>query len=147
MQWIPTLMFVTLAAAVGVAMIQLFAFLQRRSNRDAAENALAGTGSRSDHGALPELAGLGAIAIVAMVLLTAGYNGRGHANATAAAPASAATSASATDQMTAPARPRANPAEMATPPTQYPLGDGSPNTAPTNPSAMAPAHPATTGVK
>ena len=145
-QWVPTLMFVTFAAAVGFGMIQLFAFLQRRSNRDAAANALTGTDSRADHGALPELAGAGAIALVAIALLTFGYNGRGEDKASAG-PSSATASASATDQMTTPARPRANPADMATPPTQYPFGDGSPNAAPTNPVAMAPARPATTGVK
>jgi hypothetical protein len=133
-QWIPSLMFMTLAAAAGFGVLQLLWFLQRRSNRQAAEHALVGAGARSDGGALPELAGIGAVALVAMALLTFGYNARLDASQTAGTPTAPATAASATDQMTDPPRARANPAEMSKPPTQYPLGSGSPTTAPTNPA-------------
>lgn len=138
-QWIPALMFTTLAFAAAFGVIQLFKFMQRSSNRQAAENALAGGRSVSDHGALPEIAGVGVIALVAIALLTVGYNNRGDGKQTAGVPTPATTGASATDRMTDQARPRANPAEMSQPPTQYPLGSGSPDTAPTNGPAADPA--------
>ncbi|NWG24392.1 MAG: hypothetical protein HXY30_08265 [Pseudorhodoplanes sp.] len=133
-QWVPTLMFVTLTAAVLFGVLQLLSFLRRRSNRQAAEQALVGSGTRSDVGAFPEIAGIGAIALVVMGLLTFAYNAGSGGTRSVETPPSAATPASATDQMTAPARPRVNPAEMSQPPTQYPLGSGSPNSAPTNPA-------------
>jgi hypothetical protein len=137
--WIPALMFMTLAAGAGFGLLQLFWFMERRSNRLAGERGLIGTDSPSDHGALPELAGVGAVAVIAMVLLTVGYNFRDNSPPVAAVPAQP-TPASATEQMTDPARPRANPAEFSQPPTQYPLGSGSPATAPTEP-APPPAAP------
>jgi hypothetical protein len=143
-QLIPSLMFMTLAAAAGFGVLQLFWFLQRRSNRQAAEHALVGAGRRNDAGALPEIAGVGAVALLAMALLLFGYNSRESVLQTATVPTSATQPASATDQMTNPPRPRANPADMAQPPTQYPLGSGSPATAPTAP---APSPDATTGTR
>lgn len=133
-QLIPSLMFMTLAAAAGFGLLQLFWFLQRRSNQQAAERALVGAGRREDIGALPEIAGVGAVALVAMALLAFGYNSRDGVLQTATVPTSATAPASATDQMTNPPRPRANPADMAQPPTQYPLGSGSPTTTPTDPA-------------
>ena len=100
------------------------------------KHTLAGAGSKSGAGALPEIAGLGAVAIVAMALLVFGYNARKDTAQTATAPTPPATSAAATDQMTDPARPRTNPADMSKPPTQYPLGSGSPTTTPTNPATQ-----------
>ncbi len=132
-QWIPTLMLVTLVAGLAAGLIALLGFLQRRSNRIAADAALTG-GSSPHHGALPELGGLGAVVLAAIVLLTFGYNTRTDTKPTAGNPIPDTTGASATDQMSVPARPRANPAEAANPPTQYPLGSGSPATSPTNPA-------------
>ena len=93
-QMISSLMFMTLAAAAGFGVLQMLWFLQRRSNRQAAEHALVGAGERSDIGALPEIAGIGAVAVVAMALLVFGYNARTGAQQTAGTPTAPATAAS-----------------------------------------------------
>ncbi len=138
--WLTALMFMTLIAGVAFGALQLVWFMQRRSNMLAAERGLTGTGSPSDHGALPELAGVGALAIIAMILLTAGYTLRGSSTPVEAA-GSQPSPASATDRMTDPAQPRANPAEMSQPPTQYPLGSGSAAPAPAEPAPPTAAAP------
>jgi len=141
MTWLPALMFMTLCAAVGFAVLQLFWFMHRRSNRQIAQPALTGTDSPSDPGALPELAGVGIVALIAMALLVVGYHQRDPEGTpssqlpTEPAPVSATEKApvSAATPMTSQARPRANPMEKAPTPTQYPLGDGSPNATPNSP--------------
>jgi hypothetical protein len=71
------LMFFTLAAGIAVAGGFFLSFLRSRHNREIAATALEGDGrSRGvePSGALPELIGLLAIAVIAMVLLTLGYH-------------------------------------------------------------------------
>ncbi len=138
-QWIPTLMFVTLAAAAGFGLLALLRFLERRGNREIAGDALVGSSS-SRPGALPEIAGLGAVAVVAMALLVTGYNMRGSdvvvtpgtasPSAAKVPPGNDAPQAAASDRMTNPPKERANPAEKANPPTQYEQGSGSPASPP-----------------
>lgn len=127
-QWIPALMFMTLAAAAGFGLLQLIWFMERRSNQRIAEEALVG-GSGSSHGpgALPEIASVSAVLVVAMALLVTGYNMRSDSGEVATAPSASSppTPAAATDRMSDPPKERANPADMAQPPTQYPLGSGS----------------------
>jgi hypothetical protein len=135
-QWFPTLMFMTLTAGAGLGLLQLLWFMQKRSNRQAAEAALTGGGSRSDHGALPEIAGVAVIAVVAMSLLAVGYNGRSDRSSAEFAGKPVTTGASASDQMTQPSRFRTNPADMSQPPTQYPLGSGSATSGPTDPASQ-----------
>jgi hypothetical protein len=94
-------------------------------------------GFRSDSGALSEIVALGGIAVVAMALLAFGYGFRADPAATSGVNV-APPQATATDRMTDPPLPRANPAEMSQPPTQYPLGSGSPATAPTDPAPPRP---------
>lgn len=76
-QPISWLMFVTLASAIIVAAGAFLMFLRPKRNRDIAADALAETGittrGSTPRGALPELLGLAAIAVLAMGLLTAGY--------------------------------------------------------------------------
>jgi hypothetical protein len=135
-QWFPTLMFMTLIAGAGLGLLQLFWFMQRRSNRQAAEAALTGGRSPSDHGALPEIGGVAVIAVVAMSLLAVGYNGRSDRSSAEVAGQPVTTGASASDQMTQPSRYRSNPADMPQPPTQYPLGSGSASSGPTDPASQ-----------
>lgn len=82
------LMFFTLVAGVIVAAGAFLYFLRSQRNRDIASDALlrdgAGRGS-TPSGAMPELAGVAAIALVAMGLLFAGYTSK-PAVETAAAP-------------------------------------------------------------
>jgi hypothetical protein len=73
------LMFFTLAAGLVVAAGFFLRFLQSHHNRAIAANALEGDGrshSAAPSGAAPELIGLLVIALVAMALLTFGYNAR-----------------------------------------------------------------------
>ncbi len=73
------LMFFTLAAGIIVAAGLFLSFLRSRNNREIAAHALQGDGrSRGvePSGAAPELFGLLAVALVAMALLSFGYNGR-----------------------------------------------------------------------
>lgn len=117
---IPALIFMTLCAGAGFGLLQFLSFLQRRSNRVAANDALIGTTSRGSvpDGALPELLSVAAIAVVAMGLLTFGYTGSNRAQ-TAAVPLSGTvgSAASPDQQMSAPSQPRANPAEKSNVPT------------------------------
>jgi len=78
-QPITWLMFFTLVAAIVIAAGGFLYFLKSQRNRNIASNALAGDRSQSGStpsGALPELAGIAAIGLVAMVLLAAGYKSK-----------------------------------------------------------------------
>ncbi len=72
------LMFFTLASGVVIAGGAFLYFLRRGQNRYSAEQALLGEGQHREgpapDGALPELIGILAIALVAMGLLTLGYS-------------------------------------------------------------------------
>jgi len=73
------LMFFTLGAGILVAAGLFLSFLRSRHNREIAAYTLEGDGrSRGiePSGAAPELLGLCAVALVAMTLLTFGYNSR-----------------------------------------------------------------------
>ena len=94
--------------------------------------------SGSTGSALPELAGIGAVALVAMALLTFGYKHRGYDTAHTATPASTQTTGAASEQMTKPTLPRSNPADLANPPTSFPGASGNP----TDPTRNSPANPA-----
>ena len=86
--------------------------------------------------ALPELAGVGAVALVAMALLTFGYKHRGYDTAQTATPTQ--TTGAASDQMTKPTLPRSNPADLANPPTSFPDASGNP----VDPTRNSPPNPA-----
>lgn len=76
-QPIAWLMFFTLAAGVVIAGGALLFFLRSRHNRHVAERTLVGTGGGpATDGALPEILGVLAIALVAMGLLWLGYAAR-----------------------------------------------------------------------
>jgi hypothetical protein len=130
-QFIPSLMLMTLCVGLIVGIWQLLAFLQRREDRRAAERTLLGTAHPVDRGvtsgALPDLAAVGCISIVAMALLFVGYTTKSHVAAeqtdTVAQHQTAGEAADPT-----PSRPRANPAEKSNPPT----------------SASSPAQPSST---
>lgn len=79
---LPSLIFMTLIAGAGFALLQLLLSLQRRSTRAAVSDALVGDEAHAQShgpkglvpdGALPELLAVVAIAAVAMGLLTFGY--------------------------------------------------------------------------
>lgn len=93
------LMFFTLAAAVIVAAGFFLHFLQSRHNRSIASSALGGEqrsrGVEPD-GAAAELAGLFAVALLAMVLLAFGYHS--HAGSTVAESTSSPNNQLATDR-------------------------------------------------
>jgi hypothetical protein len=80
-QPISWLMFFTLGAGIFVAAGLFLNFLRSRHNREIAALALEGNGrggpSIAPSGALPELAGLLVVALIAMGLLTAGYESHG----------------------------------------------------------------------
>jgi hypothetical protein len=76
-QPISWLMFFTLAAGVVIVGLAFINFIRSRSNRAIAADTLEGNGSgrgAAPDGALPELLGLGAFALIAMGLLAAGAN-------------------------------------------------------------------------
>lgn len=130
------LMFFTLASAIIVAAGAFLYFLRSRSNRDAAENALAGKGSApkvGTSGAAPELAGVFVILLVAMGLLTAGYTQRQSGTQTAGSTAIPQTVGSSSAAITDPNAPKpyqpANPApDLRVAPTGT-GADGKPETA------------------
>ena len=73
------LMFFTLTAGIIVGAGLFLNFLRSRHNRDVAAYALEGDGrsrGMAPSGAGPELIGLLAVALIAMALLTVGYNAR-----------------------------------------------------------------------
>lgn len=73
------LMFFTLAATVFIIAGAFIYFLRSRTNREIAAEALEGNGSRTGatpNGAGAELIGFAVLAIAAMGLLAAGYNGK-----------------------------------------------------------------------
>jgi hypothetical protein len=121
---IPSLIFMTLCAGVGFALVQFLLFVQRRSNRAAASDTLLGSSSRGTvpDGALPELLSIGAVAVIAMVLLTAGYKGSDRAASSVAEIPSGTVSTPATpgEQMTTPSQPRATPGQTPSAPTSSP---------------------------
>lgn len=130
------LMFFTLASAIIVAAGAFLYFLRARSNRDAAENALAGNGSApkvGTSGAGPELAGVFVILLVAMGLLTAGYTQRQGDTQTAAPQAIPQTVGSSSAATTDPNAPRpyqpANPAPDTRVAPTATGADGKPETA------------------
>lgn len=88
--------------------------------------------------ALPELAGIGAVALVAMALLTFGYKHRGYDTAQTVTPPPAQTTGAASEQMTKPTLPRSTPADLANPPTSFPDASGNP----ADPTRNSPANPA-----
>jgi len=113
---LPSLIFMTLFAGLGFALVQFLLSLQRRSNRVAAADGLLGD-DRSHKGmvpdgALPELLSLVGIAVVVMALLGFGYLWSGHADAPVASmPAGGVvTPASPNSQMSNPSKPTAAPA-------------------------------------
>ncbi|ABD86805.1 hypothetical protein [Rhodopseudomonas palustris] len=78
-QPISWLMFFTLAAGVVIVGAVFLNFIRSRSNREAAENALEGDGrsrGAAPSGALPELLGITAFALIAMGLLAVGQNNK-----------------------------------------------------------------------
>jgi hypothetical protein len=92
------LMFFTLAAGIAVGAVAFLSFLRSRHNRDVAAYTLEGDGRGrgvAPSGALPELAGIFGVALLAMGLLTVGYNTRQGA-ATVGARAGAGTTTTAT---------------------------------------------------
>jgi hypothetical protein len=125
---IPSLMFMTLFAGAGIAVVMFLSFLRRRSNRVAAEDTLIGSTSRGSvpDGALPELLTIVGVAVVAMGLLTFGYSGSSRAGAPVTElPAGTLSTPAAPDaQMTTPSRPRTTP-------------DANPNV-PTSPTSPGP---------
>ena len=125
MSWIVALTFMTLVAGAAVGLLMLFRLMRRREDARIAEGALIGKGHRHDAGALPELAGVGVVAVAAMAMLTVGY-ALGPDTPTPITPTEIGAPEQAATQMTDPSRPRANPAEFSSPPTQYPLGSGAP---------------------
>jgi len=73
------LMFFTLAAGIAVGAVAFLSFLRSRHNRDVAAYTLEGDGRGrgvAPSGALPELAGIFCVALLAMGLLSVGYNTR-----------------------------------------------------------------------
>ena len=73
------LMFFTLAAGVVIAAGVFLSFLRSRHNREVAAYTLEGDGKSrgvAPSGALPELAGIFGVALLAMGLLSVGYNTR-----------------------------------------------------------------------
>jgi len=73
------LMFFTLAAGIAVGAVAFLSFLRSRHNRDVAAYTLEGDGRGggvAPSGALPELAGIFGVALLAMGLLSVGYNTR-----------------------------------------------------------------------
>jgi hypothetical protein len=73
------LMFFTLGAGILVAAGFFLSFLRSRHNREIAAYTLEGDGRTrgvEPSGAAPELLGLGAVALIAMTLLTFGYHSR-----------------------------------------------------------------------
>lgn len=123
---IPSLIFMTLFAGAGFALVQFLLSLQRRSNRVAASDTLIGDSSHTTvhngkvpEGALPELLSLLGVAVVAMGLLTFAYksSGRG-ADPVAVVPSGTlSTPAAPGAQMTVPSQPRAAPDEKPNVPT------------------------------
>lgn len=76
-QSISWLMFFTLAAGIVVAGFAFLAFLRSQRNRDVAQHALVQGGNQghaAPQGALPELAGVAVIGLIAMALLVTGYS-------------------------------------------------------------------------
>ena len=119
---IPSLIFMTLCAGLGFALVQYLSSLQRRSNRVAASNALLGENTPSSDkipdGALPELVSLVAVAAVVMALLGFGYHWSDRANASAmtnasgtVAPGKMTAPVSPDTQMSNPSKPTATPAD------------------------------------
>lgn len=78
-QSVSWLMFFTLSAVIVVAAGAFLYFLRSQRNRDVASEALAGDGAgrgTTPSGAMPELAGVAAIFLLAMGLLASGYNSK-----------------------------------------------------------------------
>jgi hypothetical protein len=78
-QPISWLMFFTLAAGLVIVAFVFLNFIKSRSNREVAEDTLTGNGrshGAARDGALPELLGLTAVALIAMGLLTIGQNAK-----------------------------------------------------------------------
>lgn len=127
---IPSLIFMTLFAGLGFALVQFLASLRRRSNRVAASDALLGDNTSSRQavpdGALPELLSGVGIAVIAMALLGFGYMSSGRSNASVAAidSGTSGTPASPSQQMTNPTLPRTSPAENPGVPTTSTSGSG-----------------------
>jgi len=93
-QPISWLMFFTLAAGVVIVGFVFINFIRSRSNRAAAAHALEGDGSgrgAAPDGALPELLGITAFALIAMGLLATASSQRGVETAQIAAPAGSTT--------------------------------------------------------
>lgn len=113
---IPSLIFMTLCAGAGFALVQFLLSLQRRSNRVAASNALLGENTpshgKTPDGALPELLSLIAVAAIVMALLGFGYQWSGNASGPVASmpTGTMSTPASPNTQMSDPSRPTAAPA-------------------------------------
>jgi hypothetical protein len=78
-QPITWLMFFTLAAGIVIVGGVFLQFIRSRQNREIAENTLEGNGYRrgaAPDGALPELLGIAAFALIAMGLLAVGQNSK-----------------------------------------------------------------------
>lgn len=91
-QPISWLMFFTLTAGVVIVGGAFIRFIQSRNNREIAANALEGDGhsrGAAPSGALPELLGITAFALIAMGLLATGERNKSGADMVAANPSSA----------------------------------------------------------
>jgi hypothetical protein len=91
-QPISWLMFFTLAAGVVIVGGAFIRFIQSRNNREIAANTLEGDGrsrGAAPSGALPELLGITAFALIAMGLLVTGERNKSGADMVAANPSSA----------------------------------------------------------
>lgn len=139
-----TLMFLTLAVAAIIGVAQFLWFLRRSRNRELASEALLGSHQSAvswhPEGALSEIIGLGAVALLAMALLLYGYNRHGYESAkNVTPPAENSSPASVSDRMTQPPTPRASPAEKANAPTTVPNASGAPADATKDNPPRAPA--------
>jgi hypothetical protein len=118
---LPALMLMTLCVGLIIGIWQILAFLQRRGDRLATEHQLVASDHPVDRGvasgALPELAALGFIALMAMALLFVGHNSQGHVTATDEPNSAVQVQTGGMAADPTPAKPRANPAEHSNPPT------------------------------
>ena len=101
--------------------VRVWQMLQRRGDRLATEHQLVASDHPVDRGvasgALPELAALGFIALMAMALLFVGHNSQGHVTATDEPNSAVQVQTGGMAADPTPAKPRANPAEHSNPPT------------------------------